>query len=90
MGSPSLQHQKIVEIWLTPFFDSNEYPSCEYMIIFCNVYTTRKKRIRLGMFDKKQMDLNISNLKGLTIRQASKLIREQKEQHIKMIQLLER
>ena len=89
MGSPSVQNQKVVEAWTTPLFVDNEHALNHLRIIYCNIYTTRKKRFRLGTYNTDQITIDTTELIGLTMRKASQLIRTRKEQYNQMLNLLE-
>ena len=70
MGSPSVQNQKVVEAWTTPLFVDNEHALNHLRIIYCNIYTTRKKRFRLGTYNTDQITIDTNSylldLRGFT------------------------
>ena len=89
MAQPTVQRQRIQRIWATAAPNPDNVELLEgVFVIYAHIYMRKAKRIYIGNYHSHQIPLNINDLVGMTVADASQLIWHQKFKYHQMMKLL--
>ena len=89
MSSPTVQNQRIQRAWKSPAKNPNKFKYLEdKLAIHVHIYTRRSKRFLLGYYNPDEITIEISELIGMKVGDAFKLMSSRIKKYKQMMKLL--